>query len=152
MMPCTKRVAIVGNEEAKFTPEGEERALVLIRNLLVPGRIIVSGHCHLGGVDIWAEEEAKKAGLKTLIFPPKNLIWSPGFRERNIQIAENCDEIHVICVDRLPSDFKGMRFKECYHCINKEPKRPVHVKSGACWTANWAIALGKPAFWHVAKN
>lgn len=77
-------VGIVGSEAAKFTPETEKRAREIIRSILIrPGITAVSsGHCHLGGIDIWAEEEAKKLGVYAhggFIFPPKDHTWSNGY-------------------------------------------------------------------------
>lgn len=139
------KIAIVGHEGAKFTEEAKARALVVISSLLEPAdTILVSGHCHLGGIDIWAEEIADALKRPKLIFPPKRLQWSGGFRERNIQIATACDVIHNIVVDRLPVSYKGMRFTSCYHCDTKD-----HVKSGGCWTALYAQRHGKPATWHT---
>lgn len=123
------RVGIVGAEGAKFTKLGEERAKEVIYSLLPPGSIVVSGHCHLGGVDIWAEEAAKVLGLEPLIYPPAKRSWEGGYKQRNLLIAKNSDIVHCIAVDRLPSEFAGMRFGSCYHC-----NRDDHVKSGGCWT------------------
>lgn len=136
------RVGIVGHEGAKFTPETEAKAREVIRDILrvlVPGAdsldAVVSGHCHLGGIDIWAEEEAKRAGIPTRIYPPKRLTWSGGYKERNLQIAADSDVVHCIVVARLPESYTGMRFEYCYHCKTKD-----HVKSGGCWTAKRAKA------------
>ena len=53
------KVGIVGHEAAKFTPETEHAARQIIRTLLAtPDAIVVSGACHLGGIDVWAEEIA----------------------------------------------------------------------------------------------
>lgn len=147
-----RKIAIVGSEGAKFTDIGRESARILIKELIADPCIVVSGHCHLGGIDIWAEDLAKAAGLETLIFPPTENNWEYGYKPRNLLIARSCDEIHVISVDKLPDDFKGMTFELCYHCARSKTPRPPHVKSGACWTANQAIKLGKPAYWHVIKN
>lgn len=124
-------VGIVGHEAAKFTDDGERQAREVIRMLLAPpNAVLVSGHCHLGGIDIWAEEEADALGRKKLIFPPKSLDWANGYKPRNLLIAQNSDVVHCIVVKTLPADYKGMRFKLCYHC-----KTDAHVKSGGCWTA-----------------
>jgi hypothetical protein len=156
-------IGIVGSEGAKFTPETEAAAKQLIHTLLIRDDVwgLTSGHCHLGGVDIWAEEECQhlqgvgiplrddnfygyKPDLEMFIYAPKVLNWSQGYKPRNIQIAKKCDELHNITVKKLPSDFKGMRFPSCYHC-----GVDTHTKSGGCWTAKYAQKLGKPAFWHV---
>lgn len=139
-------IGIVGSEGKKFTPETEHAAKQLIRKLLTEPEVtgLTSGHCHLGGIDIWAEEIAKELKLILYIFPPKNLNWSTGYKPRNIQIAETCNEIHNITVKKLPPNFQGMKFDKCYHCNTDQ-----HTKSGGCWTAKYAQKLGKPAYWHV---
>lgn len=91
---------------------------------------MVSGHCHLGGIDIWAEEEADDMGIEKLIFPPKSLRWNGGYKERNLLIARNSDIVHCIVVAKYPPHYRGMRFTRCYHCDTTE-----HIKSGGCWTA-----------------
>lgn len=102
-----RRIGIVGHEAAKFTPETEAKAKRVIAGLIaravgVP-RQVVSGHCHLGGVDIWAEEMGRAQGLEPLIFPPKTKRWNDGYKPRNIQIAENSDELHCIVVAEYPA-------------------------------------------------
>jgi hypothetical protein len=138
-------VGIVGHEGAKFEKSAELMARLIIRELLAePDAILVSGHCHLGGIDIWAEEEAQRLGRSMVIYPPKRLTWDGGFRPRNIQIATLSDIVHCIVVRELPLGFTGRRHQLCYHCNRKD-----HVKSGGCWTAKHAEKLGKPAHWHV---
>jgi len=124
------KVGIVGHEAAKFTPETEKQARDLIRKLLEPAYCVVSGHCPLGGIDMWAEEIADELGIPKLIFPPKDLSWSEGYKPRNLLIAKNSDIVHCIVVDKYPPNYQGMRFQFCYHC-----KTDTHIKSGGCWTA-----------------
>lgn len=145
------KVGIVGNEGAKFTPTTEEAARRLIRLLLAaPEAVLVSGHCHLGGIDIWAEEEAEALGRDTIIYPPENLRWVPrGYRERNIRIARDSDTLANIVVAEYPPDYAGMRFESCYHCKDRRPNPVPHVKSGGCWTARRARSMGKQALWYV---
>jgi len=136
---------IVGHEAAKFTPETEAKARAIIRTILEPeGTVLVSGRCHLGGVDVWAEELCAKLGREMLIFPPAKLNWNEGYRPRNIQIAKASDKVHVIVVAEYPGTYGGMRFNNCYHCNSSD-----HIKSGGCWTARYALAHGKEAEWHV---
>lgn len=145
-----EHIGIVGSEAAKFTPAMERAARELIRHLLVElphdTPILVSGGCHLGGIDIWAEEEADKLGLSSRIHLPKQRRWSGGYKERNILIAEDSHILHNITVEQYHPDYKGMRFKHCYHCGTGS-----HVKSGGCWTMKRARQLGKPAFLHVIR-
>lgn len=137
-------IGIVGAEAIKFTKEGERAARRVIRGLLEsPKAIAVSGGCHLGGVDIWAEEEAEALGRKCLVFKPKYLNWKYGYKPRNLSIANTSDIVHCIVVDVLPKDFKGRRHKFCYHC-----GRDDHVKSGGCWTMKRA-KLGQL---HIVRN
>ena len=138
-------IGIVGHEATKFTSETEAAARELIQDLLAPDdSVLVSGHCHLGGIDIWAEEIAGKLGREGRIFSPKRLNWLDGYKPRNQQIAKASDIVHVIVVRTLPASYTGMRFEGCYHCRTAD-----HVKSGGCWTAKYAQRLGKSAEWHV---
>lgn len=131
-------VGIVGHEAAKFTPRTEAFARSAIRQLLIHNQAsaVCSGHCHLGGIDIWAEEEADKLGIEKIIYPPMNLSWSTGFKPRNLAIAGKSDIVFCIVVETLPEHYSGMRFETCYHCA-KSPLgcKSHHIKSGGCWTA-----------------
>lgn len=140
-------VGIVGHEAAKFTPEKAFEAQHVIRSLIGPGDTVVSGGCHLGGVDIWAEEIAAALGNPRTIFKPDRLTWTldpplMGFKQRNIRIAEVSAIVHIVVVKALPPGFGGLVHKECYHC-----HVTTHVKSGGCWTGHHAQYLGKPAIW-----
>lgn len=154
------RVGIVGSEGAKFTGESEIAAKRLIREILTSlGGLhssfalaelpteVVSGGCHLGGIDQWAAEIGKELNLKVIEYLPKCRSWHDGYKPRNLLIARRSDVLHCITVDRLPSSYTGMRFALCYHCGTSE-----HVKSGGCWTMKEAIKLGKPGILHVVKN
>ena len=137
------RIGIVGNEAAKFTNSGALRACDAIRQLVQPlvgveHSAVVSGACHLGGVDIWARDIARWLGVPMIEFPPASQSWEHGYKPRNLQIAEASDFVFCLAVDRLPHGFSGMRFKRCYHC-----NRVDHVKSGGCWTVLQAQRLGK---------
>ncbi len=141
------KVGIVGHEAAKFTPLGELHARRVIRGLLQPGDEVISGRCHLGGIDIWAVEEAKKLGLHGREFPPRTLNWTDGYKPRNIKIAEHSDRMVCLVVDKYPETYTGMRFDYCYHCHTKE-----HIKSGGCWTGKYAKAMGKQFEVIVIRN
>lgn len=138
-------IGIVGSEAAKFTEATENCAKALIVELLTrPGVTgYSSGHCHLGGIDIWTEEIGDALELTSLIYPPKSRYWE-WYKVRNIQIAKASTEVHCITLRELPSSYHGMKFKLCYHCGTDS-----HVKSGGCWTAKYAQRIGKPAYWHV---
>lgn len=133
-------LGIVGAEAAKFTTETEQLARVVIRSLLAKYRPteVVSGACHLGGIDVWAIEEAIRSGFHTQEFPPAERSWEYGYKPRNIQIATRSDYVVCIALKVLPPHYTGMRFKSCYHCHSTD-----HVKSGGCWTMHYAKKLGK---------
>lgn len=134
------KLGIVGSEASKFTPETKKLARALIRDLIEinDAQTVVSGACHLGGIDEWAVEVGRDIGCEILEFPPKTKSWAGGYRERNIQIAEASDTVFCITVKELPEGYTGMKFGLCYHCKTNE-----HVKSGGCWTVNYAKKLGK---------
>lgn len=140
-------LGIVGSEEIKFTPKGKEGALLSIRDLIHEHRptLIVSGACHLGGIDIWAIEIAKMVGIPVKEYIPHTLAWE-GYKARNILIAQS-DLVVCITVDKYPPDYTGMRFKWCYHCKSKS-----HVKSGGCWTMHKAISMGNKGELIVVDN
>jgi hypothetical protein len=124
-------IGIVGSEAKKFTEEGKKAAKALIYNLVINPRVteVVSGDCHLGGIDEWAREITGELGKKFTGFAPHKLNWVEGYRPRNLRIAHRSDEVHCITVNRLPDDYDGMRFAFCYHCHTD-----THTKSGGCWT------------------
>lgn len=131
---------IVGSEEAKFTPESKLEAKTILLNMLNIGDTVVSGECHLGGIDIWAKEIALAQGCKYVGCPPAFRTWQ-SFKRRNIAIAEASDYVICITVRSLPPGFKeGGWERYCYHC-----KTDQHIKSGGCWTVKYAREkLGKP--------
>ena len=135
-------IGIVGNEAAKFTPETEAKARAYIHWMLTqPGVTdFTSGGCHLGGIDIWAEEEARRLGLTCHIYLPKQLAWTY-YRDRNLRIARKCDHLYNISLARYPQHFpQWKRFDSCYHC---PADKQNHVKSGGCWTLKQALKFGK---------
>ena len=140
-------IGIVGSEAAKFTAATEAKAREIIRELLSSSdAVLCSGHCHLGGVDIFAEEEAKALGRfdPAYIFTPHHLNWTYGYAPRNRKIARNSDIVHCITLQTLPASYVGMTFEGCYHCGEL---RPPHVKSGGCWTAMRC----KASAWHIIE-
>lgn len=148
-------LAIVGSEKAKFTTLGEIRAKEFIARIISDPICtgVSSGHCHLGGIDIWAEEIAKKFKRELFVYAPASRNWSNGYKQRNIDIANKSDKVWCISVDTLPEGFSGMKFSCCYHCErNAQIPYPNHVKSGGCWTMYYAIGLGKQGSLYVVKN
>jgi hypothetical protein len=143
------RLGIVGAAAEKFdavTRKWAKRAIREAIDVYKPTRVI-SGGCHMGGVDKWAVRIAKKMDVKTKEFPSTTRTWSGpgGFKERNLRIADECDLALCIVVEKLPEGFDGgVAFEDCYHC---KSLRPSHCKSGGCWTAmqaafaEWNIIL-----------
>lgn len=132
------RVGIVGSEAAKFTTRTEFAARAIIRHLIRGADLVVSGKCHLGGIDVWAIEEAIKLKIATQEFPAMKRSWEGGYKERNLQIAEGSDVVYCLTLQRLPPTYHGMTFPRCYHCGTAD-----HVKSGGCWTVKQAKRMGK---------
>ena len=141
-------IGIVGHESAKFDFKTKTAAQKLIDDLIGPEvTTVVSGGCHLGGIDIWAEEAAKAKGIETKIFLPKRLSWYAGYKQRNLDIVYHSDTVHVIVVDTYPASYAGaLRFNECYHCHATD-----HIKSGGCWTGWQAVRSGKIATWWIIR-
>lgn len=142
-------VGIVGSEGAKFTDATEFDARCKIQELLDRPEVtaVVSGACHLGGIDLWAAEAGRALGLHVVEFAPKTRRWATGYKPRNLLIARGSDECHCITVAKLPPTYTGMEFKLCYHCGTSD-----HVKSGGCWTVKQARKLGKPGYIHVIDS
>lgn len=132
-----KTVGIVGPEGNRFTSETEEKARKLIRLYLKINSRLVSGGCHLGGIDIWAKEEAQKLNKPYEEFLPVTRDWN-GFKARNKQIAQNSDFVVCITLKELPAGFPKKTSYFCHHCNTDE-----HIKSGGCWTAKYARSIGK---------
>lgn len=141
------KIGIVGSEAEKFTPHTEELARGIIRSLIVSASAVISGKCHLGGVDIYAAEEARKMGIPVFEFAPTVRSWSGGYMQRNIKIARASDKVVCITLRTLPAEYTGMRFSRCYHC-----NTDTHVKSGGCWTVKYARRIGKPGNVIVIDN
>ena len=136
-------LGVVGSEGAKFTKITGYLARQAIREAytrLKPSKV-VSGGCHLGGIDIWAIQIAKKMGIPTEEFIPTRLCWSGpgGYADRNLKIAAS-DYVICVTVKVLPESYKSeWRFETCYHCGDREPR---HIKSGGCWT-RWRCKAGE---------
>lgn len=162
-------IGIVGHAADKFTAETQRLAWSTICRIITDSEAqhspvtVVSGGCHLGGVDQWAEEAAiRLLPRNPVIHRPRILQWGVpgGYKERNLLIARDSDVVHVVVVNAYPPGYTGMRFEDkeglpiCYHCQGRgrrylKPISTPHVKSGACWTALEAKRRGKEAVWHV---
>ncbi len=129
-----KRIGVVGSEQAKFTRSTERKAREAIERYLVENHaeVVVSGGCHLGGVDIYAEDIAAKLGLDCIVHRPRVLRWSDGYMLRNLSIVADSDIVVCVTLKEYPIEYDGLKFNGCYHC---KDYNPPHVKSGGCWTA-----------------
>ena len=146
------KLGIIGHGADKFTKQAEQTAKLFISKILTThcGNVtLISGHSPVGGIDIWAEEIAKQLDIPTDIKNPKQHTWDAeyGYKQRNLDIARESDILIIILVDKLPSNYKGMRFNSCYHCNTS-----THVKSGACWTGKEALKLNKTVKQYIVKN
>lgn len=131
------RIGIVGSEAAKFTTNTEFLAKQRLKELIHPYDKVVSGGCHLGGIDIWAIEEAKRQSKATVEFLPSHHSWQ-FYKDRNMRIARESDVVVCITVKQLPEGYRVRGFERyCYHCGTDE-----HIKSGGCWTVKYAKTLG----------
>lgn len=145
-----RRVGIIGNAADKFGERTRSLAMIEIGRIIGAATLrngnvaIVSGGCHLGGVDQWAEEAADCLTLEKRIHLPAKRQWEGGYKQRNLLIAEDSDELHIVLATAYPASYAGTRFPRCYRCGTDS-----HIKSGACWTARVAKRLGKPVFWHL---
>jgi hypothetical protein len=141
-------LGIVGSEAAKFTQETEALARKAIRGAIktLQATKVCSGECPIGGVDIYAKEEAiELLGKDGYIgHPPKVHQWGgkDGYMARNKQIAETSHVVICFTVRTLPPDYipKGWEWY-CYHCGTDQ-----HIKSGGCWTTKYARSLGKSGY------
>ena len=120
------KIAIVGSQEKYWTPEQRAKVVKLIEKLYDPydretiyehpkggaytqklepvEKILVSGACPYGGVDIWAEIVADMKGVKKIIYPARTNDRE-GYRERNYEIAETCDVLY--CFDPRGRGWSG---------------------------------------------
>lgn len=146
-------LGIVGHAAEKFvcryadgvvdvpsTAAWEKLAREAIRGLIArhDPQWVISGRSPMGGIDVWAIEEARRLGVKTFEFPPEFNGW-PAYRKRNLQIARKCEHVAVVVMQRLPGNYQGgVAFEKCYHCEGQPDYPGGHVKSGGCWTARRA--------------
>lgn len=146
-------LGIVGSEGKKFTLVTESMARKAIRGAIgtFQATKICSGTCPLGGIDVWAVEEAIAllGPGSTIEFPPKVHRWGgkDGYMARNKKIAQTSDVVICITLEKLPENYVGMRFDYCYHCGTD-----THVKSGGCYTTKYARSIGKVGFTVTLKE
>ena len=113
------KLAIVGSVSF-VNPYGRETAIAMIREVLLRKMptLVISGGAE--GVDTWTKEIAENMGFSVREWLPRNRRWQPdGFKDRNILIARDCDELVAI--------------------RDKQSKT-----YGSGWTADYTERLGKP--------
>lgn len=91
--------------------------------------IVISGGAK--GVDSIAVEVAKELGHIIIEILPSKKDWE-SYKERNMKIAQECDELYCITTQT--------KNEKCYH---HKPKQD-HQKTAGCYTSNQAKQLGKP--------
>ena len=90
------KLAIVGSKLL----ENSETARKVIDEILDVEKpsLVISGGCD--GIDKMAVEEARKKGIECKEFLPEVRRWNGkgkvGFKERNLQIAKECDKLYRI--------------------------------------------------------
>ncbi len=141
------KVAIVGttailSEDEQLVMK-REIALVLKKYSL--DTIIISGGAK--GVDTFALEIAKYMGFKTQEYKPEINEWIPsngkiGHKKRNLQIANDCDELYCFSV--------GVSQKK-YYCYHHKPPQK-HKKTAGCWTLDKAKQMNKTCLLVVLSN
>jgi hypothetical protein len=134
-LPLPFILGIVGHAQDKFTSFTEWKARDRIGNYILTHQPIitkiVSGGCHLGGVDQYAKEISISLSIPFEEYLPKIHKWEGGYKQRNLKIAQAAKVLCIVVAD-YPNIYAGMKFNGCYHCGNRNP---THVKSGGCWTA-----------------
>ena len=182
------KIGIVGSEEPKWTEEQKPKAKEEIRGIFARSAmalaekrncssddqflvgmldslvhyqdlILVSGHCHKGGIDIWAEEIADALGIKKEIYPAEVNQWSDkrpiqntipvsvdlkGYRSRNIQIVRSCDILYDIEPAKSCRYCHGLGEGDYRLFIGTCPRcEGDGAYSGGTWTMKYARKLGK---------
>lgn len=146
------KIGIIGHASDKFNEKGKYLALKEINYILDTFKsndIFVSGRCPMGGIDIWSEEQAIKRKIETDIKAPKQHVWNAeyGFKQRNLDIAQESKRLYVILVSSYPENYGDMKFEYCYHC-----NLTNHIKSGACWTAKKAKNFGNEVIFKIINQ
>lgn len=131
MGESTTKVAIVGT--SIMLSESEERNIIEIVSNIIKSSprdaTIISGGSL--GVDSIAIEVAEMLAYKTEVYKPETNDWE-GYKERNLWLARDCDELHCISVP--------VHKQPCYH--HSGIPAP-HEKTAGCWTLNKAKELDK---------
>ena len=125
------KVAIVGTSTR--LSENEERDVrqycsQIIKSYDIKNTKIISGGAK--GVDTIAIEIANSLFYKTEIYHPLSNTWI-GYKERNIRLASDCDELFCITTPVHKS--------RCYHHFPPQE----HQKTAGCFTLKHAKNFGK---------
>ena len=115
------KIGITGHRESKWKDKQFARQVVFEVLSKFKKRITIlgSGHCPLGGVDIWAEEFAKNNNIKLKLFPPyKNLPSPERYLKRNREMIEWCDYLIAFISKYHPKNKGGS-----WYTINYARKR-----------------------------
>lgn len=107
-MPAARplRLAIVGSRSLDGHP-GAQRVIGAVLDLYQARHaalVVVSGGAV--GIDRMAAEEARRRGLQVVEHRPKGRSWRH-YRERNLRIVQDCDELVRIADPRLRSYGSG---------------------------------------------
>ncbi len=132
-----KRIAVVGSSKKHWTPKTTTEAVKYIKHNILMKNIewdfniplwksvtLISGGA--SGIDTYAEVVADTLGIPKRIFEPDVNSWNGevgkrGFKQRNIQIAKECDVLY---------------------CIDTKDR----AWSGGQWTLKYAKILGKEVY------
>ena len=112
------------------------REMTLVMKKFPQDTLIISGGAV--GVDTMAKVIAEDLGFPTKIYSPEVENWEH-YKKRNIEIAEECDEIYCFTIPVRPKNIAG---RDCYHHSNYSELEP-HEKTAGCWTGEHAKKLGK---------
>lgn len=119
-------VVIVGSQASKFNNQTEHDARLVIYNLLlgthrtVPPEMkmlatykklqLITGACHKGGIDIWAQEEAERASIPVTLFKPQVRQWP----DKVTMIPFNENEVKQHKMDKSQLIKRGYYYYERY--------------------------------------
>jgi hypothetical protein len=102
-------LCIVGSRELSWREPTKAvvRSIIRATLTLIDPDAVISGQSPAGGVDVWAEQEAKRMGFPFMPFPPRAHNRAAYF-ERDIAMAEACT--HLLCLESRLSMTHGARF------------------------------------------
>lgn len=122
------KLAIVGSTKFEKDPAGIEWATDWINHYLDRPFLeaVISGGAI--GIDSLAARLARGRGIEVIEFLPKQKRWAPnGFEERNLLIAQNCDEL----------------LRLAHH---------ASTTYGSGWTADRTEEMGKPVHRYIYEG